>query len=98
VPRILIAESDEAARDDLRDILAQDSAMEVVDDVDEGSELLELIGPLNVDLLLLDNELSGVEAADVTGRLRQRHPRLGIVMMGSSPSGDRSAGGDEGRG
>lgn len=86
MPRILIAESDAAARDELRDILAQDSSMEVVDDVDEGSELIELIGPLNVDLLLLDNELSGVEAADVTSRLRQRHPRLGIVMMGRSPS------------
>ncbi len=77
MPRILIAESDEAARDDLRDILAQDSAMEVVDDVDEGSELLELIGPLNVDLLLLDNELSGVEAADVTAACASAIPDSG---------------------
>ncbi|NUP98593.1 MAG: response regulator [Armatimonadetes bacterium] len=84
--RILIADSSEDSRRILREALEFEPKLEVVDDVEEGSELAQLIGPLNVDLVLLDQELEGADAVELAGRLRQQHRHLGVIMTGRSPS------------
>ncbi|MCC7490866.1 MAG: response regulator [Fimbriimonadaceae bacterium] len=86
--RILIADSDDASRQILRETLEAQPKLEVVDDLDEGSELSQLIGPLNVDVVVLDLGLRGVDAIDLAGKLRGQHRALGIVLTGDEPTFD----------
>lgn len=84
--RILIADSHQDSRRILIEALEFQPKFEVVDDVDEGSELVQLIGPLNVDVVLIDRDLSGASALDVAERLRGQHRGVGIIMTGQAPT------------
>ncbi len=84
--RILIADSQEDQRRILREALESVPKIEIVDDVDEGSELSQLIGPLNVEVVLLDLALRGVDAFEAAARLRQQHRGLGVILTGESPT------------
>lgn len=86
--RILIADSHEDSRRILSEALEFQPKFEVVDDVDEGSELVQLIGPLNVDVVLLDRDLSGANALDLAEKVRAQHRGVGIIMTGQAPTVD----------
>ncbi len=86
--RILIADSDADARRALRETLEAEPGFEVVDDVDEASELSQLVGPLNVEVLIVDLEIEGADPLEVAGKLRSSAPSLGIVFTGYSPTVD----------
>lgn len=86
--RILIADSDADARRALRETLEAEPGFEVVDDVDEASELSQLVGPLNVEVLIVDLEIEGADPLEVASKLRSTTPSLGIVFTGYSPTVD----------
>lgn len=83
--RIVIADSQEDSRRILREALEFEPKFEVVDDIDEGSELVDLIGPLNVDVVLIDQNLNGVDPLQTVRKLRNQHPGLGIIVTGHAP-------------
>lgn len=82
--RILIADPSSDSRRILREALDFDHDFEVVDDVDDGSEIAQLIGPLSIDAVLIDVELDDGKAMELVERLRSRHRHVGIVMTGAS--------------
>lgn len=86
--RILIADSDAEARQSLREALEIEPDLEVVDDIDEGSELVQLVGPLSLDVVVIDDRLEGPDPHEMVSRLRRTHRSLGIVMSGEAPGID----------
>ncbi len=82
--RILIADPSSDSRRILREALDFDHDFEVVDDVEDGSEIAQLIGPLSIDAVLIDVELDDGKAMELVERLRSRHRQVGIVMTGAS--------------
>lgn len=84
--RILIADSHAESREIVREVLDSQPSLEVVDVVEEGSELAQLIGPLSVDVVLIDLELDGVAPLEAAGKLRAQHRALGIIITGESPT------------
>ncbi|MBI2301410.1 MAG: response regulator [Armatimonadetes bacterium] len=84
--RILIADSQDEDRKLLVQALSYESHLEVVDTLEEGSELVSLVGPLNVDLVILDQELPGPNPHDLVGRLRRQYRHIGIIITGSAPA------------
>lgn len=84
--RILIADPSADVRRLLREALDFEDGLEVVDDVADGSEIAQLVGPLSVDVVVIDRELDGGAALELVERLRGRHRHVGLVMTGASPS------------
>lgn len=83
--RILIADPSAEARSELRQALEYEEELQVVEDLDDGTELPQLIGPLNIDVLILGQELSGPDPLELIPRLRSQHRSLGVVMTGEAP-------------
>ncbi|MBI5834802.1 MAG: response regulator [Armatimonadetes bacterium] len=84
--RVLIADASIDTRRMMREALEAEQRLEVVDDVDDPGEVQQCIGPLNVDLLLLDRDLPGGSAYDLAAKLRAQHRHLGLIMTGNTPS------------
>ncbi|HIE51319.1 MAG TPA: response regulator [Armatimonadetes bacterium] len=84
--RVLIADASEDMRATLRELLELESNIEVVDETDDGSEVTALIGPLRVDIVLLDIDLSGADAITLTERITTQYPTCGVII--TSPAAD----------
>jgi pilus assembly protein CpaE len=69
----------------MRDALEAEARVEVVDDVDDLGEVSPLIGPLKVDVVLLDRDLPGGNSFELAGRLRNQFRYLGVIMTGTTP-------------
>lgn len=82
--RILIADPSADARRLLREALDFENGLEVVDDVAEGAEIAQLVGPLSVDVVVVDSELDGGQAMELVERLRGRHRHVGLVVTGAT--------------
>ena len=83
--RVLIADASADTRHMMRDALEAEARVEVVDDVDDLGEVSPLIGPLKVDVVLLDRDLPGGNSFELAGRLRNQFRYLGVIMTGTTP-------------
>ena len=83
--RILIADRQEMFREVLRRLLESEPDFEIVDDTDDGEQLVKLVANLQPDILLLDlklRKLSGIEALhEVAGLKTEVRPILLIDQI-----------------
>ncbi|WP_353829170.1 response regulator [Agromyces sp. SYSU T0242] len=69
--RILIVDDQEMIRVGLRTILESQSDMEVVADVSDGLRALEVLSTEQVDVVLLDLRMPGMDGVQTTSRIRE---------------------------
>jgi two-component system invasion response regulator UvrY len=79
--RLLVVDDHELVRIGLRHILADYPAMQVVGEAVDGESALRLNRELRPDVVLLDVCLPGLSGFEVTTRLKQASPNLGIVIL-----------------
>lgn len=79
--RIGIVDDHSLAREGLRDMLADESDMEVVGEATNGREALSLCSRLNPNLVLMDVRMPEMDGLTATKRIKQRHPRISVLMV-----------------
>ncbi len=79
--RILLADDQPKVRSALRLLLEQEPEMSVVGEAAEVEDLLAQVEATQPDLVLLDWELPGLQAADLLPTLRSLHPRLKVIAL-----------------
>lgn len=79
--RVLIADDHGIVRDGLRLLLSTLEGIEVVGEAADGMRLQALLQDQRADLLLLDLNMPGLNRLQFIHELRQRHPRLKILVL-----------------
>ncbi len=83
--KILIADDHAIVRKGLVQILADSSAVIVVDEAADGNEALAKADSGGFDLVLLDISMPGRGGLDVLKEMKSRNPRLPVVILSMHP-------------
>ncbi len=79
--RILIADDHGVLRAGLRALLSAESEIEVVGEAADGNEVLDSVGKLCPDVVVLDINMPGPDGIEVTRRLRESSPDTRILIL-----------------
>jgi DNA-binding NarL/FixJ family response regulator len=83
--RVLIADRHAATRSALRILLKEEPGLNVVGEAADGGELLAQVGATRPDIVVLDWELPGEEAAVLVPSLHTHDGRPSVVVLGGRP-------------
>jgi DNA-binding NarL/FixJ family response regulator len=90
--RVFIADDQLKVRSALRLLLEQDPEVSVVGEAVEAGDLLAQVRAARADLVLLDWELPGLQAANpLLPALRTLCPRLSVIALSGRPDARRAA-------
>lgn len=79
--RIMLVDDHTMVREALRDVLEQDSNMEVVAAVGDGETALRLAAELSPGVVVMDVALPGLSGIETTRRLLARHPAIRVLAL-----------------
>lgn len=79
--RILVVDDHELVRIGLRHMLADYAAIQVAAEAGDGESALRLNREVRPDVILLDVCLPGLSGFEVTSRLKQMTPKVGIIIL-----------------
>jgi two-component system invasion response regulator UvrY len=79
--RILVVDDHEVVRIGLRHILADYPAIQIAGEAIDGESALRMNREIKPDVVLLDVCLPGLSGFEVTARLKQASPELGIIIL-----------------
>jgi DNA-binding NarL/FixJ family response regulator len=79
--RVLVVDDTEVSRQVLAEVVGATPGFEVVGDAASGREAIELIGPLDVQFLLLDVEMPDLDGIETAMRIRRRFPGVVILLL-----------------
>ncbi len=88
--RILIADDHPLVRAGLKNVLSEESDMNVIGEASDAHELLDLIKRENMDVVLLDISMPGRSGLDVLQELKHDKPKLPVLVFSMHPE-DRYA-------
>lgn len=91
VVRVLLADDQSTVRSALQLLLEEDPRLDVVGEATEAEELLAQVEVTSPDLVLLDWELPGSQAADLLFALHQHYPHLAVIALSGRPEAGRAA-------
>lgn len=79
--KVMLVDDHPLFRAGLRHLLEIQDDIEVVGEVDDGSQVVEAAGRLKPDVVLMDIKMPGVGGIEATRRLRQASPKVKIVVL-----------------
>ena len=79
--RVLVVDDHELVRIGLRQILGDYQNIEIVAEAGDGETAIRLNREIKPDIVLLDIHLPGLSGFEVTSRLKQMSPHLGIIIL-----------------
>lgn len=85
--RVVIAEEQQNIRRDLRLLIASESDMEIVGEVNNGFDALDMVGSLHPDILILG--LNASNTLEIVRLVNQRFPNVAIVVPRRGDNEDR---------
>lgn len=83
--RVLIADDHPIVRRGLLQIVTDQPDMTVIADTGDGGEALQLAESHPLDVVVLDISMPGLSGLEVLTRLRQRHPKLPVLVLSEHP-------------
>ncbi len=86
--RVLIADEYAVVRAGLRAVIALVPGYEVVEEVQDGSALVQAVGHLLPDLVLMDLTTDGASGLDAIGAITGRYPDTRVLMLTGNRSRD----------
>ena len=79
--RILIVEDDGQVRTLIRELLAQESTLEIVAETGDGSEAVTLAKQHRPDIVLMDLSLKGIDGLKATRLIKKSLPSTAVVIL-----------------
>ncbi len=89
--RVLLADDQAKVRSAMRLVLEQDAEVTVLGEAVDATSLLDGVGIVCPDLVLLDWELPGRDIEDVVSSLREKCSRVSIIALSGQPEARREA-------
>ncbi len=83
--RVLVADDHPVVRKGLCMILSEGDGIQVVAEANDGPEVLNLLGSVAVDVLVLDIGMPGRSGLEVLQELRQTYPKLPVLILSQYP-------------
>lgn len=84
--RVLVGDSNDIIRRGLREILNEQTGMQVLAEASNQAELLEKVCTEKPDVVVLEATMPGRQALDILKQLRTDYRQLPIVFLGARPS------------
>lgn len=79
--RVLIADDQTITRSGLRNLLADDAAIELVGEAQHGEEAIRLATSLQPDVILMDLRMPGINGIEATRRIHRTSPHISILVL-----------------
>lgn len=79
--KILLADDQGLVRDGIKLSIERTEDIEIVGEVSTGAQVLPLVARTDPDVLLLDVDLPAMDGLTCLERVRQRYPRVRVVML-----------------
>lgn len=79
--RILIADDHAVVRSGLRSLLSGDADLDVIGEATDGTEVMQLAGRLQPDLILLDITMPHESGIRIAKRLKEEHPGIKVLFL-----------------
>jgi len=79
--KVLIADDHRIFRDGIRSILEKEDDIIIVDEAQNGSEVLEKIVKYAIDVIILDIDLGKPSGIEITEKIADQYPEIGILIL-----------------
>lgn len=79
--RVLVAEDHQLMREGLKALFAQDSHIEIIDDVDNGSDAVRVALERGPDLVLMDISLPELNGVEATRKICAERPDIHVLVL-----------------
>ncbi|MGE5397737.1 MAG: response regulator [Chitinophagales bacterium] len=79
--RVLLADDHKLVRAGIRSLLESLKGIEVVAEADDAAQTLELAGNKEVDIILMDIAMHGMNGLEAAARVIKEHPGLKIIIL-----------------
>ncbi|WP_411388368.1 response regulator [Pseudomonas sp. MPB23] len=79
--RLLIADDHTIMREGLKQLFTLVADVQVVAEAESGTQLIELLRQVEIDLLLLDMNMPGISGEILIARLHSQYPKLPILVL-----------------
>jgi len=79
--RMLIADDHTIMREGLKQLFMLVADVQVVAEAESGTQVIELLRPVEIDLLLLDMNMPGISGEILIARLHTQYPELPILVL-----------------
>jgi DNA-binding NarL/FixJ family response regulator len=79
--RVALVDDHQLVRDGIKALLKSTQDIDVVGEASNGREAIELMGKLEIDVLIMDIAMSGLNGIDASQRIVDRFPDARIIML-----------------
>ena len=83
--KILIADDHPLFRRGLKNVISETADIAVEGEVENGDDLLNLVGQKDFDMVILDITMPGKNSIEVVKQLQQEHSRLPVLILSVHP-------------
>lgn len=81
MPKIILVDDHDIFRNSLKSMLSLDNIAKVIDEAENGKELLEKLESSNPDLVLMDIEMPVMNGIEATKKALKKYPELNILVL-----------------
>jgi len=82
---VLIADDHAVVREGLKHILSETSDIKVTDEARNGHEVMEKLGSIDFDMVVLDVTMPGISGLDVLKEIKNQKPKMPVLVMSMNP-------------
>lgn len=79
--KIIVVEDNELVRAGVVELLNDQDDMEIVGDTEDGVQTLELLARLEVDIVLTDLNMDGMDGIQLTSRISATYPNVKVIIL-----------------
>ncbi|HZS43579.1 MAG TPA: response regulator transcription factor [Blastocatellia bacterium] len=83
--KVLVVDDQKVSRDSIKAVINLFPALKLEGEVGSGEEALEFVGKRQLNLVLMDLNLPGINGIEATRRLKEFYPELVVFIVSSNP-------------